>query len=56
MSPKLVSQAERHRMIAEAAYYKAAQRGFCGGDADRDWFEAACEIDARIAEDARSGR
>jgi hypothetical protein len=45
-----VSADERRRMIAEAAYYKAARRGFAAGDPDRDWIEAEAEIDARLIE------
>jgi len=41
-----VSADERRRMIAEAAYYRAARRGFAPGDPDRDWIEAEAEIDA----------
>ncbi|MDA8092487.1 MAG: DUF2934 domain-containing protein [Betaproteobacteria bacterium] len=36
---------QRHRMIAEAAYYRAQQRGFDGGDMLRDWLDAEAEID-----------
>jgi hypothetical protein len=38
------------RMIAEAAYLCAEQRGFSGGESDvtRDWIEAECEIDERL--------
>ncbi len=36
---------QRHRMIAEAAYYRAQQRGFDGGDTLRDWLDAEAEID-----------
>jgi hypothetical protein len=32
-------------MVAEAAYYRAEQRGFQGGDPALDWFEAEAEID-----------
>ena len=48
-SPKVASRVsadERRRMIAEAAYFKAARRGFAPGDPDRDWAEAEAEIDA----------
>jgi hypothetical protein len=37
----------RHRMIAEAAYQRAAQRGFQGGSALADWLAAEAEIDAQ---------
>lgn len=41
---------ERHRMIAEAAYFRAEARGFRGGDPLEDWLLAEAEIDR-----ARSG-
>ena len=36
---------ERHQMIAEAAYYRAERRGFQCRCSERDWLEAAAEID-----------
>lgn len=36
-------------MIAEAAYYKAEQRGFAGGNPEQDWWEAEKEIEALLA-------
>ena len=39
-----VSSKDRQRMIAEAAYYIAAQRGFAGGDPTQDWIEAERQI------------
>ena len=45
-----VSADERRRMIAEAAYFKAARRGFAQGDPNRDWIEAEAEIDAWLIE------
>ncbi len=41
---------ERGRMIAEAAYYRAEQRGFQGGDPQQDWLEAELEIGSRSSE------
>lgn len=38
----------RQRMIAEAAYYRALQRNFDGGDPLTDWLEAEKEIDRRL--------
>ncbi|MEQ1440345.1 DUF2934 domain-containing protein [Fontimonas sp. SYSU GA230001] len=38
----------RERMIAEAAYYRALNRGFNGGDPNDDWFAAEREIDERF--------
>jgi hypothetical protein len=43
----VVSSAERDRLIAEAAYYRAESRGFAPGDEQADWFAAAQEVDAK---------
>lgn len=44
-----ISAEMRERMIADAAYYKAENRGFGnGGDHVDDWFKAEAEIDAMI--------
>lgn len=40
-----VPEEERRRMIAEAAYFRAAARGFEGGDPVQDWLAAEAEID-----------
>ena len=37
---------ERHRRIAEAAYFIAERRGFRGGSALEDWLAAEIQIDA----------
>ena len=42
----LISPEDRLHFIAEAAYFKAEQRGFAEGDALGDWIEAEAEIDA----------
>lgn len=39
---------ERHRQIAEAAYYRAERRGFKGGDPFEDWLIAEAELDGRL--------
>lgn len=39
-----VSQDERRRMISEAAYFRAAERGFQGGDPVSDWLAAEHEV------------
>jgi hypothetical protein len=39
---------ERRRMVAEAAYYRAAQRGFAPGSEVEDWLEAEAQIRARL--------
>jgi len=43
-----VSHDLRRQMIAEAAYFRAARRGFNGGDPVADWVEAEAEVDARL--------
>ena len=47
-SPPEITAKERHRRIAEAAYYRALQRGFHGGSDLEDWFESEAEIDRLI--------
>jgi hypothetical protein len=42
----ITTSEERHRLIAEAAYYLAEKRGFQGGNPDQDWVEAATKIDS----------
>ena len=41
---QLISAEERERMIAEAAYFRAMQRGFSSGDPLDDWLAAEREI------------
>jgi Ni/Co efflux regulator RcnB len=43
-----ITSEERHHMIAIAAYYRAQQRGFRCRCCERDWLEAAAEIDAMV--------
>lgn len=43
------SEDERHRMIAEAAYFRAAGRGFAPGGELEDWLAAQREVDALLA-------
>jgi len=46
-APAVPIDAERrHRMIAEAAYYKAKNRGFGGGRDMQDWLLAEQEFEA----------
>lgn len=40
---------QREHMIAEAAYYRALNRGFDGGDPNDDWYAAEREIDGRLS-------
>ncbi len=42
-----LSEAERYRMIAEAAYFRAERRGFARGSELEDWIEAVEEIKKR---------
>jgi hypothetical protein len=39
---------ERHRMIAETAYFLAQERGFTGGDPVSDWIEAERRVDRQL--------
>jgi hypothetical protein len=48
-----VSHEERWRMVAEAAYYLAQQRGFAGGDPTADWVAAEAEVDGRLKAEGR---
>lgn len=49
MTDKLVATPEeRHRMIAETAYFLAQERGFTGGDPVADWIEAERRIDRQL--------
>ena len=41
----------RHKLIAEAAYYKAERRGFLPGFEAQDWEEAEREIDLLFADE-----
>lgn len=40
-----VAPHEREQMIATAAYFRAAQRGFTPGAEVQDWLQAEAEID-----------
>lgn len=46
---------ERHRMVAEAAYYKAKERNFTMGDPKSDWLKAEIEIDAYLNKSKQQG-
>lgn len=39
---------DRHRLIAEAAYFRAEQRGFVPGCELEDWLAAELEVDALL--------
>ena len=49
---------ERFNRIAEAAYLRAAARGFVGGDAMQDWLDAEMELmnadDRNLQDDSQS--
>ncbi|HAJ92510.1 MAG TPA: DUF2934 domain-containing protein [Gammaproteobacteria bacterium] len=45
---------ERHRMIAEAAYYQAEKRGFQSGHALLDWLEAEKDVDRLLSKAANN--
>jgi hypothetical protein len=46
-----LSEDERRRMVAEAAYYRAEQRGFTAGREVDDWLAAEREISQRLQVD-----
>lgn len=43
-----VTPEQRYRMICDAAYFRAEQRGFIGGSVEQDWREAEIEIDQKL--------
>jgi hypothetical protein len=47
--PPRATAADRHRLIAQAAYLRAAQRDFASGNEIEDWLAAEREIDVMIA-------
>lgn len=48
-----VTREERWQMIAEAAYHRAQERGFAGGDEVADWLAAEAEVDAQLRAEGR---
>ncbi|KAF0163294.1 MAG: hypothetical protein FD157_3164 [Rhodocyclaceae bacterium] len=38
----------REQMIAEAAYFRAEQRGFVPGNEMSDWFQAEADVEALV--------
>ena len=46
---------EKHRMIANAAYFRAQKRGFADGDPVADWIEAEKEIEALLQQADNGG-
>lgn len=51
-----LSAEERHRMIAEAAYFKALERGPGNPDPEGDWYAAEAMIDAKYPAGAKGAR
>ncbi len=50
--PKVVdgiSPQQRYEMVAQAAYYRAAERGFSPGNELEDWIAAEAEIEQLLA-------
>ena len=45
---KVISSADRHKMIAEAAYFIAQRRGFSGGSSHNDWVAAEKQINEML--------
>jgi len=46
---RLVAPEFRHDIIAQAAYFRAEQRGFEPGHELEDWLAAEAEVDAALA-------
>jgi Protein of unknown function (DUF2934) len=44
-----LSAEQRHAMIAERAYFRAAERGFNGGDPMADWLASERDVDALLS-------
>jgi hypothetical protein len=44
---------ERYNRVAEAAYLRAAARGFVGGDPMKDWLDAEADL-MRSVDDSRA--
>lgn len=51
-----ISPEEKQRMIAEAAYYHAEQRGFVPGEEMQDWLLAEAEIEQLLASNGAQRR
>ncbi len=46
--PPQVNEQHRRHMIEEAAYFRAAHRGFQGGDPMADWIAAEAQVDEQL--------
>jgi hypothetical protein len=49
-----LSSGELRKLVEEAAYYRAKQRGFEPGHEVEDWVQAEAEVLRRIGADSRS--
>ena len=45
----VISLQDRHRRVAEAAYFIALRKGFVNTDPQKNWIEAERQIDADLA-------
>jgi len=45
----------RHRMVSEAAYYLAEQRGFEEGNEVEDWLQAEADVDHMLMRERTGG-
>jgi hypothetical protein len=46
--PKFVDPTQRAALIAQAAYFRAQNRGFVPGHEQADWLAAEAEVDAEL--------
>lgn len=53
--PCRISHGEKQRMIANAAYFRAIQKGFGNTDPVEDWLAAEAEIEKSLQNDCRQG-
>ena len=51
-----ISQDELRKLVSEAAYYRAKQRGFTPGQEEDDWIQAEAEVLRRIGADGTQRR
>ena len=51
-----ISQDELRKLVSEAAYYRAKQRGFTPGHEEDDWIQAEAEVLRRIGADGTPRR
>ncbi len=49
MTTPSITADQRHAMIAETAYLRAAARGFRGGDPVADWLASERDVDALLS-------